>query len=407
MKGRRTGVSGQPIYMGKRFNWDEFDRARKAIYFEIVKSGVREVTLDFKRTEVVMPNGIAPLVALVEHYKRAGVEFRITPPFSVDLNRIASLEGWFHAIDPSHFKAPESRGFNTLPLIHYTNDDELNDAVNRAIEVSLRQLSLARNVPDAFEWSLNELAGNVLHHAQGVGGYMQVSTFKSSSLLSITVVDAGIGVPASMRESFPDIRNDRIAVEKAVQKGVTSKPHYGQGNGLAGALAIALQSGGYMSLTSGGGRLTTDGGRVTLRDFYPPIFGTVVELQLPTDREIDLPAALGHRPSGYVEERYEQVIGTLRVEMAKCAPTLGNRPTGEKVRNLIGNLLSSSPGSVVEVDFAGVQIIASSFADEVFGKLFVSLGPLEYGSRLRFVGVNGMVKEIVNKAILERVAQGM
>lgn len=396
------------IYMGKRFNWDEFDRARKAIWFVIHRNSANNIELDFRKTEIIYPNGIVPLISLVKGYQRQGINFSIIPPMSVPLNNLVRFEGWFHAMDPARFDPPSTHGYNSLPLKHYTNDTELNSAVNAAIEVAIRNLTLAKSVPDAFEWSLNELAGNVLHHAESGDGYLQVNTFKGNGNLSLIVVDGGVGVPNSMRERFPELRNDRTALEQAIQKGVTSKPNFGQGNGLAGCVAIALSSGGQFSLTSGSGRVTIENGRLSVRDFYPPLSGTVVELQLPTSQEIDLPAALwGHSPSGYLEEKYEGEEQTLNVRLLDCAPTFGNRITGEKVRTMIGNLLTNHPHSDMKIDFSDVKIIASSFADEVFGKLFLILGPLEFGSRVRFENVNGTCKQIINSAIQERASQGL
>ncbi|TWI06865.1 uncharacterized protein DUF4325 [Lysobacter ruishenii] len=396
------------VLIGKRFGWEEFDKVRKAIYLRVTRFRQSKITLDFTSTELLYPNGIVPLIALVKRHQGNGIFFEIIQPRSVDLNRLIRFEGWFHAIDSARFDAPAAAGFNSLPLKRFESDDELNGAVNCAIEVALRNLQMENNVPASFEWALNELGGNVLHHAESGSGYLQVNTFKSTENLSVLVVDAGVGVPKSMRDRFGDIRNDRVAIERAVQKGVTSKPNFGQGNGLAGSVAIALQSGGYFALTSGGGRLVVEKGTLTVRDFYPPLQGTVVELHLPTSREIDLPAALwGHDPSSYLEEKFEKSSGTLLLKLIECAPTFGNRITGEKIRTLILNLLSSSPGADLEIDFAGVKIVASSFADEVFGKLFLMMGPLECGSRVRYVNMNGTCKQIINKAITERLAQGL
>lgn len=410
-KFRRSGVSDRSsntINVPTRLNWDEFDRIRKVIWYLINRSDHASIHIDFKRTEIVYPNGIVPLIVLIKHYQGLGINFVIIPPVSVKLNNLIRFEGWFHAIDCDRFDEPSVHGYNSLPLKRYTNDDDLNSSVNAAIEVAIRNLNLATSVPDALEWSLNELAGNVLHHAEVEEGYLQVNTFKGSGNLSLIVVDGGIGVPKSMRARFDDLRNDRLAVERAIQKGVTSKPNFGQGNGLAGCVAIALTSGGVFALTSGGARVTVEQGRIAVRDFSPPVIGTIVELQIPTAAAIDLTSALwGHSPSSYIEERYAGDGNDMRLKMMECAPTFGNRITGEKVRTMIQNLLNANPNGTAEIDFTGVKIIASSFADEVFGKLFLILGPLEFGSRIRYSAVNATCKQIINSAIQERAAQGL
>lgn len=412
MFSKRGGADTEPltevVNIAKRFGWDDFDKVRKAIFLRVNRFNKRNIVLDFSNAEFLYPNGIVPLVALIRKYQRDGVSFEIRQPKSLDLNRLIRFEGWFHEVDAERFDPPATTGFNSLPLKKYESDVELNDAVNCAIEVALRNLLLANSVPAAFEWALNELGGNVLHHAEVDCGYIQVNTFKANERVSVLVVDGGVGVPKTMRERFSDIKNDRVAIERAVQKGITSKPNFGQGNGLAGCVAIALQSNGYFSLTSGGGRLVVEQGNLTVRDFYPPLVGTVVELHLPTNVAIDLPAALwGHDPSSYLEEHFEKSTDTLLLKLIECAPTFGNRITGEKIRTLIMNLLASSPGADLEIDFSGVKIVASSFADEVFGKLFLLMGPLECGSRVRYQNMNGTCRQIINKAITERLAQGL
>lgn len=400
--------SSNIINIPTRLNWEEFDRLRKIIWYLIHRDKRANIQIDFKRAEIVYPNGIVPLIVLLKHYQKIGVKFVVIPPVSEKLNNLIRFEGWFHAIDPDRYSEPSIYGYNSLPLKNYANDNELNESVNAAIEVAIRNLNLAKNVPAAFEWSLNELAGNVLHHAEVDEGYLQVNTFKGSGNLTLIVVDGGIGVPKSMHARFTDLRNDRVAIERAIQKGVTSKPDFGQGNGLAGCVAIALASGGVFALTSGGARVSVEKGRVAVRDFSPPVIGTIVELQIPTATAIDLPSALGgHSPSSYIEEKYEGEGRTTHLKLTECAPTFGNRITGEKVRTMIQNLLNSSPNGSIEIDFSGVNVIASSFADEVFGKLFLLMGPLEFGSRIRYISVNGTCKQIMNSAIQERAAQGL
>lgn len=406
----RAGSKGgftDRVYVAARLNWDAFDNVRKALYIRIERYKSKQITLDFLQTQVILPNGIAPLIALVKRYQAQGVKFTVMPPRSVDLNKLARFEGWFHAVDPDRFNPPNATGYNSLPLRQFTNDTELNAGVNDAIEVALRNCTMAKNVAGAFEWTLNELAGNVLHHAQTEIGLIQVNTFPKNNVLSIIVADSGIGIPKSLRERFPEIDNDRIAVEQAVQKGVTSKPTFGQGNGLAGSVAISVQSHAFFSITSGGGRLTVENGVTAVRDFFPPLYGTVVEMQLPTDREIDLPAALwGHDPSTYVEEKFEVAPDTLHLKLKDCAQTFGNRITGVKVRTLIENLLAQSEKAELEISFENVNMIASSFADEVFGKLFLKMGPLGFTSRIRFNSLNGTCRHLIDAAITERMMQG-
>lgn len=57
------------------------------------------------------------------------------------------------------------------------------------------------------------------------------------------------------------------------------------------------------------------------------------------------------------------------------------------------------------LDWTGVLLVSSSFADELVGKLFASLGPLAFSARVRKVGMDATVRGLVDKAIMQRAAQ--
>jgi len=59
------------------------------------------------------------------------------------------------------------------------------------------------------------------------------------------------------------------------------------------------------------------------------------------------------------------------------------------------------------VDFADINIVSSSFADEFIGKIYVSIGPLQFSNKIILKNMNETIAAIVNRAILQRVAQSM
>jgi hypothetical protein len=189
---------------------------------------------------------------------------------------------------------------------------------------------------------------------------------------------------------------------------VTSKPDFGQGNGLAGSIGIAEESGGAFSITSGRGGLRLLEGNFEARTHFPPYIGTCVEMQLLVDKPIDLPKVLwGHEPIPHTELKFEDEKGDLTFSLREYATSFGNRITGEKIRNLVTNLLLQHPGHRVKIQFDGVTVIASSFADELFGKLALELGVVDFGRLLTFENINGLCKSLVDTAIQQRLAQGL
>jgi hypothetical protein len=58
----------------------------------------------------------------------------------------------------------------------------------------------------------------------------------------------------------------------------------------------------------------------------------------------------------------------------------------------------------VFIDFEGVALVSSSFADEVFGKLIVELGAMTFMQRFELKNVHSMVRALVDKAIAQRTS---
>jgi hypothetical protein len=132
----------------------------------------------------------------------------------------------------------------------------------------------------------------------------------------------------------------------------------------------------------------------------------MVQLQLPTNVPIDLPKALwGHSPADYVELKMTNDAGEITFDPRNFASSFGNRVTGQRLRTVVLNLVKQNQGRIISVRMDHISIVASSFADELFGKLFVELGPVDYAALIRLRGVNPLCKGIINQAINERVME--
>lgn len=139
---------------------------------------------------------------------------------------------------------------------------------------------------------------------------------------------------------------------------------------------------------------------------FPLYQGTCVEMQFSTKQEIDLPRALwGHKPVDYVELKFEDDQGDLTFRLRDHASSFGNRITGERIRNLVLNLLKQHPGHAVKINMSDVVVISSSFADELFGKLAIELGIIDFGRFIKFAGINSTCKGLIDVAVAQRLAQ--
>ena len=287
--------------------------------------------------------------------------------------------------------------------------------MNETLDVLLRSIpSFQRDDLNALEWSINEITDNVLNHADcDVGGILQVSKFERDRKVAVGVVDSGRGILASLREGHPSLKNDIAAINKALEAGVTRGSDEGQGNGLAGALRIATRSGGQLEVTSGGAqvRYSPDGPSAYERPRHLSFQGTFVYLEIDLDSELEISEALAvggrpHRPIDIIETLYETADGNaIALQLRGEKVGFGSRSAGRQIRTKCLNLLDAAPTKPLLLDWNGVPLISSSFADELVGKLFAELGPLAFSTRVRNVGMRRVVYALIDKAIMQRAGQ--
>lgn len=398
-------ASATPIYLPSKLGWNASVDARIELYRATIANGSKNVVLDFSRVKNAYPNGVVPIIALVDKYRRDGVVFDLLPPTHAETQELFAANGWLHFICPDKWPAEAANVNLHLPLRRFEDDRDLNVVVSQVIEICLQQNVFAEGVPQAFEWALNEIAGNILEHSKAAVGWIQVTAYPNSGSLALIVCDSGIGVRHSMKRKFWP-KTDVQALELAIQKGVSSIDDCGRGNGLAGAIAIARHNKGLFVLISGHGRIKVyESGKTESNGTGPNYFGTCVEMQFVTQTKIDLPQALwGHNPVSYIEQKFENDCGELILTLREYASSFGNRITGEKMRNVITNLLVQNPRHTVRIGMEGIEVVSSSFADELFGKLIVELGSPEFSQRVRFKGLTVLCKQIIDDSISQRMA---
>jgi hypothetical protein len=81
----------------------------------------------------------------------------------------------------------------------------------------------------------------------------------------------------------------------------------------------------------------------------------------------------------------------------------GTRKSGERIRNEVSNMLLNTNRLII--NFEGIGIVSSSFADELVGKLYLEMGPVSFGQKVSLENMNPTVASIVNKAIIQRLSQ--
>lgn len=403
------------IFEGE-FLMNDLLRPLVGLHQAVQNAGYRDLVLDFSGCTAAFAGPMLALCAQIMRLRQARVDVELIWPNDQKLARLFRNANWAHFIEPRNCPPSEFKGHSQVPATHFTNGDEQQKAVTRIVNAILGAIpDLERKELAALEWSINEITDNVLNHAQSpIGGLVQVSTFqRSRKRIEYIVADAGLGIPSTLRSSHLNLTSDAAALEQAIREGVTRDKNVGQGNGLYGSYQICSHSNGFFQIESGYGKLMfseREGLRIGTERI--PYEGTLVAAQIDFSVPRLLEEALkfggnSHQPVDYVELRYEQHdTENLLFKMAEESQSFGSRVAGAPVRKKLLNLARMCPNRKIVLDFENVPLVSSSFADEVVGKLFAELGPLAFMQRFDFRNIDQTVRQLVDRAIAQRLAVG-
>lgn len=377
-----------------------------SLHHAITRAGCKNIILDFSLCAGITEAVMLPLMPIITKYQTIGVDFTLILPTQEDLARLFANANWAHHINPDTYQ-PSTHEGGHVPALCFGNNDDDNayQILDRVLDLILRQLETNRDALKAVEWSLCEIMDNVSSHAESeVGGFIQATAYKQGNRVEFVVADAGMGIPNSM-----GIRDHGDALQRAIDEGVTSKPVQNAGNGLYGSYRVAFLSGGQFEIHSLLGHLFCDGatGQVSSKKEVVLYSGTSVRCSINVDDPDLLGKALQFKgqkhdpPFDYVERKFEddsgEIVFTLKDEARR---DFGSRPGGARIRTMIENLLKSNAS--ILIDFSEIGIVSSSFADEVFGRLFVKLGPRAFMTRIRMRNVDPTIEGLIDRAILQR-----
>ena len=415
----------EPLQLSTLGNWvligggiaiSDFRRILAAIYNLIHTRRYPDIHLDFSQCTFVHSPPMVALICCCMKHQDEGVDFDVTLPIDDGLKRLFLNSNWANLIAPKVYPKSTYGAIKHNPASQYKSPEEQANLVNDVINTILSNFhGFSRSHLKAIEWSLNEITDNVLNHAQSAsGGVIQVTAQRTRKRVEFVVGDAGIGIADSLRASHREITSDVDALARAIQEGVTRDKSVGQGNGLFGSYRLAVESKGNFSINANHATLYyADSTGMHSKSEVVPVSGSVVTCCIDYSNPLLLDKALRfsdkpHNPVDLVEIRYESGDdGILVFPLAGETPSVGSRIAGTRVRTKLLNLINVSPDRQLIVDFSGIRIISSSFADEVFGKLFVELGPIVFAGRFGFRHIDPTVKMLIDKAILQRASVGL
>ena len=347
-----------------------------------------------------------PILPIIANYQAQGNSFDLVLPQEEKLKRLFLNTNWAHHINPNKYDSSSYEGGH-VPALRFEQPEDQNLILDRVMDLILSQMNAERSTLKAIEWSLWEIIDNVPNHAQSsVGGFVQATVFGDE--VEFVVSDSGIGIPQSMQED-----NHVVALTKVINEGVTRDKTQNAGNGLYGSYQAAFQSNGQFEIHSLNGLLffTNLEKGVNSRWERIPYDGTSVRCRIGTNDHELLDKALRFKgkpfdpPYDYIERKFENDEGEVIFNMREKAwRDFGSRKGGKRVRGMIESLLGADRSVVL--DFDGVGVISSSFADEVFGRLFVDMGPRAFMTRIEMRNVDPTVEGLIDRAIVQRTKLG-
>uniref|UniRef100_UPI0025A95065 STAS-like domain-containing protein n=1 Tax=Bacteroides acidifaciens TaxID=85831 RepID=UPI0025A95065 len=80
------------------------------------------------------------------------------------------------------------------------------------------------------------------------------------------------------------------------------------------------------------------------------------------------------------------------------------REAAIRVKNEIFNILQTKP-KIIILDFEGVAVVSSSFADELIAKLLLELGLFQFNNIIRLKGLDNSQQNILQRSVIQRLLE--
>ncbi len=379
------------VVRGELGRFDQLRVLKAALFDAVERRGLREVALDFAECEGAAQAALLPLLPVVVGYRESvGTVFSLVEPNDDALKRRFSEANWSHFIDPEHYplNAPDAPDVECSPAQRFSAADQIEPIVAGMVAFVISQTDATREGLAAFEWTLYELMDNVLSRASHgdqlpANGFVQATLDEQNGRVELVVADGGVGIAQSLR-----VRRHEQALARAVR---------GDG-GLRGAFRIAELSAGQFEINSGFGLLHAsrrgpDAYRTDKRRIRYDGAAVRCELGINDPALLARALALPSRPHAALAPT-ETDAPTVPLQ------AIGSRAAGRSVREHIEQRLREDGRAAL--DFDGIPIISSGFADEAVGRLFAEMGPRAFTTRIEIRNANATIESLIDRAILRR-----
>jgi len=266
-------------------------------YEEALNSSCEEIVFDLRPCKWLPPTA---LVTIVSMYKNIEVttDCRIELLHPNDetkhyLNRIDFYENI--EIDVPFIYRNDSTGrFREIENINSV--EEVRNVSNDLVTIIENQANVSEKLVDDIESCLGEILDNIFHHSYSpIDGFVCAQTFSQKREAEFAICDTGIGIMESLLKNPENsfIADDKDAIEKAVQNGVTGTVDFNaagfqnSGEGLYFIKEALLSNNGKFKIYSGKGMMEIERGNIFFNDF-PFWPGTLISIRIKLDNDFPL-----------------------------------------------------------------------------------------------------------------------
>lgn len=373
------------------------------------------IQIDFQGCNFIAPYALTLFAAYVlwlRKTKRMHVRVNANPNSVAGAFLVQS--GFFEVLGENPPEVVEERPDRTVKLTRISSSSEIAPFASRVMEIlQIEDEELA----GAVQYSLIELLRNVVQHSGSQGGGVAMAHYyPNTGLVELCVADMGVGVKATINETYPEIDNSLKAIKLATLPHVSrtfgpsvySTMRDNAGLGLFFIKQIASLSGGSFFLGSKDALIDIWGDKngqqkklykLARNDGWP---GTFAYLQLRRDTIGDFDSILHtcrrmaaearKYPSELALDFIEEVPEVDELVVVKVKEFEEDVEKAAKFREEL-ILPTIAKGTMVVLDFAGIKFATQSFVHALMYK--VIRDGQQIGSTLSIAGCSNSTREAV------------
>ncbi len=370
---------------------------------ETTNSYNKHLILNFKNIKGAFPNVGVPIAGIIENMSSRGVNFEFY--YLTEYLKRLSIKTPLRVQENKELAQKASLD----KIWRFDSADDIYLLINSFVDELSQIIVCEKGVLEGFEWSINEVLDNVLQHSSRSFGYVMGQAHPKTKHFVFCVYDTGQGIYNSLlSSSVHKPKNPVDALKLAVTEGVTRDKKIGQGNGLWGLHQIVSENTGILNIISNSACYNLTNNKFQTFDRVPQLSydnGCIVDFQIDYSKEISISKALGgYEPVNLKLESLEDNTGNITIDLRGKESGVGTRKSGEKIRNELINIYKQANKNIT-LDFANINIISSSFADELIGKLVTEFGFYGFNNIFKLKNMNPNVQSIVQRSVAQRMME--